>query len=170
MVTKVSRNRLPPGAVTEMPGIYDVSDSVGITAGAARPPNQRDDVLLVQYFLQSIYKVAKLRPLGHLAVDGVYGPMTHYWSLFFMHHIELLSDGQTDIYEEGGNIVPFMRNSQRFSGAAGRSMIFQLNYQFWKTHKGTFDHLERDEPTTPHELKQALLKALESNRKASAAP
>ncbi|HJQ58599.1 MAG TPA: hypothetical protein VJ890_16940 [Vineibacter sp.] len=168
MVMKVSKSRLAPGRLSEMPGIYDLSEPVGISGGRATPPNKRDDVLLVQYFLQSIFKASRVRPLGHMSIDGIYGPMTHYWSLFFMHVVEVLSDGQSNIREEAGNINPFTRNEHKFPiGGGDTSMIFQMNYQFWKLHKTTFAHLERDEPTVPGELKQVLLKSIEANRKAA---
>jgi hypothetical protein len=60
--------------------------------------NATEDVLLVQYFLSKIYQRNTPKPLGRtLLVDGRFGPITHYWILFFREQVRVaggtLKDG-----------------------------------------------------------------------------
>jgi hypothetical protein len=63
--------------------LYSVSHSVGY-----EQDNKTDDVMLVQFLLRKISEYAgAYRPLGRpLAVDGVFGPLTHYWLIFFEYY------------------------------------------------------------------------------------
>jgi hypothetical protein len=56
----------------------DLGDLVG-----QRGSNHRDDVMLVQFLL--LRTLSNDPPLGPpLAMDGLYGPATHYWTLYFI--------------------------------------------------------------------------------------
>src|SRR5262245_42058972 len=108
------------------PVLYDVEHSVGYNA-----TNHHDDVLLLQFRLKGDFERTGRRPLGHLPLDGIFGPVTHYWLLFFQLKIQGLYAKQQKSLDmpEQGNVV-----SLRHPVLAGippeRTMIGQLNGQF----------------------------------------
>lgn len=55
-----------------------------IRAVGADCPNEKEDVKLVQFLLQQIYKMAPAAaPKGVMTVDGICGPITKNWILKF---------------------------------------------------------------------------------------
>ena len=139
----------------KMDVIFDVNNTLGfMNSDGSRPKNSPGDVALVQYLLKSVYSGGGIKPMGNLTVDGVYGPMTHYWSLFFMHHME--EKKYIDVSEKGGNIVPF---HQKFhAGNLDNSMIFQLNHEVYERNFATFNDLEAKDSRFPALAKAGLVK------------
>ncbi len=83
------RNATVHGA--PFPYFYNVNHAVGPSC-----PNQHEDVLLVQYFLKSIYAHPNAAspplhpPAGQgMIVDGVAGPITFYWIKHFQEELKL---------------------------------------------------------------------------------
>lgn len=86
----------------DLPFIYNVRTAVGPNS-----PNQRVEVLLVQYLLKSIFSNAGVTKVGPppsgrpLVVDGVFGPITAEAILHFQHRMKALgmpipTDGRVD--------------------------------------------------------------------------
>lgn len=95
------------------PFFYNVHNSVGLGS-----PNRRDDVLLVQYLLHTIYDRPG-RPNsptgGPLRVDGICGPTTDNYIRFFQQSlnargIQAPIDGRVD--RARGNLVGPRTSSQ----------------------------------------------------------
>lgn len=86
---------------TTLPHIWNVSRAVGKNS-----PNDRLDVLLVQYLLMKVYEDVqhdgRIRPKGNLTLDGVCGPITKNWILKFQLDINqdvpglVSTDGRID--------------------------------------------------------------------------
>lgn len=116
---------------------YDLDGPVGY---AGKCQNLTGDVTLVQYLLAGYYaKCSGGKPLGRLAVDGSFGPMTHYWSIFFQLQVK---QGDTD-FVEMGNFLP--SGASIFGGAAAfYKMIVQLNTKFREVNSALPEDLEKD--------------------------
>jgi hypothetical protein len=124
---------------------YSVDGAVGIGTTTNKP----EDVALVQYLLLGYFRKASLKPLGSMAIDGVYGAKTHYWSLFFY----LVVSGKDDFaFIEKGNFLP--KTDARFGSSSLSSdmMMWQLNAYFRKTNPSAPNDLEND-PGFPAILK-----------------
>lgn len=75
---------------------YNVTFAVGKGC-----PNYKEDVLLVQFFLQRIYKNNMMKaqtPKGAMKVDGKCGPITSNWILKFQ--IDMMNGG-LECYPDG---------------------------------------------------------------------
>jgi hypothetical protein len=78
---------------------YNVTKSVGFGC-----PNEREDTLMVQFFLKRIYQTSAMKqftPKGNLTVDGKVGPVTRNWILKFQLDMRngghyCLADGKMD--------------------------------------------------------------------------
>jgi hypothetical protein len=130
------------GAGATLPVIYTVSDAVGPSA-----PNDRLDVMLVQFFL-SIFAFS-----GRLAVDGQFGPDTYQnvrhfqlrWrQISAQHHMALpaidgrVSPATTMGYRRGNEVVAYT--------------MAALNLQFKTLYPSQFMAL-RQQPDFPEELR-----------------
>ncbi|HKU95928.1 MAG TPA: hypothetical protein VJR58_11655 [Vineibacter sp.] len=157
----VTRYNIDPSGgfnVHGMTKFYDIGNAVGIPVApgdSANPPNERLDVLLVQYMLSRVYEGETFKPTGPLYVDGIFGPLTHYWMLFF--YTELESEVETSMFLERGNFVPFARNAiTRFDNDLGNSLIGLLNVRMFRKVPNIFATLTTSDPRMPHALKRAL--------------
>jgi hypothetical protein len=117
--------------------LYDISGSVGY----GKCVNQKGDVALVQYMLAAIYRKRTMKPLGRMIVDGSFGPMTHYWSLFF----QLETKGRNDRdWVEVGNFLPSGNAKFGDKILSDDKMIVQLNNQLWELYPELEGGLEKD--------------------------
>lgn len=126
--------------------IFDVDHTVGYGA-----TNRTDDVLLVQFLLKGYFRGHNTPPLGQLAVDGIFGPLTHYWSLFFFHSIKGFYEtrGQRLDFKEVGNVGSFRRLSGQ---GLDSTMIGQLNAQFLHRMGASYDF--GTDSTLPGQLRE----------------
>lgn len=109
-------------------------------------PNDPADVAVVQYLLKGcMSKRDGFRPLGNLAVDGVYGPMTHYWSM--VHH----ECYDLDELEGLGSFSP----ASALSLPPSQKAIINLNIVFRELNPGLPGDLEKD-PSFPPILRGKL--------------
>lgn len=119
--------------------------------------NKRDDVMLVQFFLKSL--LAGRSPLGPaIAIDGVFGPTTHYWLLFLMAKAIEDDFGTRYLYRgkmplDGGLMPPDVSQVARFSDAG---LIGYMNEKFRQGEPRRYDRLESD-PAVPAALRKALI-------------
>jgi hypothetical protein len=170
------------GAPPNMHKIYDLTGSVGHSTVAA--DNRHDDVLLVQYFLNKIYRGITIHPVTRLAMDGVFGPITHYWMLHFMAGVR-----SNEVYLHiPGNYTfsPLTKAVELIGGesihggdATGRAgtiakeavdrdaptaawdmflqtWIGQLNFMAYEADPMNFNELTTKDPLMPAYLKRAL--------------
>lgn len=95
-----------------LPYFYNLSRAVG--NGCL---NWEEDTMVVQFFLQRMYRTGKLGPApkGNLKVDGIFGPITRNWILKF----------QLDSKNIGANIFP--------DGVVSTAIDGNLDASFTKT-------------------------------------
>ncbi len=76
---------------TTLPVFYNVVHAVGNVC-----PNQKDDVMLVQYLLISLYEKlpSAVRPKGNIGVTGFCGGATHNWILKFQLDVSSQRPGE----------------------------------------------------------------------------
>lgn len=149
MVTKLDITRIAPA----WPALYDVDRTVGYGA-----VNESDDVLLVQFLLKRYFLRPKLKPLGTMILDGIFGPITHYWLLFFQKSLEHFykEEGATLDLIEYGNVGSF-RDPRLAGRQPTQTMIGQLNGQAGDFYTGDWGKLEKDH-TVPARLRYVLAK------------
>lgn len=148
MVKRVSAEQI--GVLgSDLTHFYDLSDNIGPLKGAY--PNNADDVALVQFFLDDFFFSHPKRPLGKLAIDGVFGPMTHYWCLYFLAMFE---DEKAKNLRDKYNFFVAARGFQ--ANSAKNTLIFQLNRSFNNRHPGGFAKLETENPKFPALVKAKL--------------
>ncbi len=151
------------GPTSEWNVFYDLTASVGRGGKNGLPlVNHRDDVMLVQYMLKKYYKRVNLtfEPLGHLAVDGTFGPMTDYW-MMYLYTWKTLSTLFNDedmgtVKNEFGKYIPPSKHPDIFGSDYQKSMIYKLNVGLWKIHRKDVDKLDKVDPEMPAELRAAL--------------
>src|SRR5262249_26735498 len=124
----------------------------GQWAGQRAAPNNRDDVMLVQFFLKRVYQNSPryLRsPDGVMVIDGIIGPITQRWINRF----------QLDTRNAGRSVrVDGIVNQAHGSVASiSRTVytIIHLNSAFKEAEPAVFDDLE-DDPEVPPELAAAI--------------
>ena len=135
--------------IEQLPVFYNVNQAVG-----ANSPNQKEDVMLVQFLLREIYKggtafePAETVPKGDMKVDGICGPVTKNW----LHKFQL------DVRNRGGNIYA----DNRADKVKGRiSTISCTMYTLIFLNSGVkkvrpdFENLE-SAPDVPNELRPAF--------------
>ncbi len=141
-----------------MTRFYDVTEPVGIPIAPGDPENPANahlDVLLIQYLLEKYYEGEAFRPAGKLLLDGVFGPLTHYWMLFF--YVEMESEDHTTMFQERGNIISWARNGEgRFGNNMSDSLIGLLNHGVFTRHRQTFNELPLKDPKFPPALRHAF--------------
>jgi hypothetical protein len=133
----------------ELPIFYNLNMAVGDNA-----PNMKEDVMLVQFFLQEVYKgrtsfdPPEVPPQGVMKVDGICGPITKNWLLKF----------QLDIRNRGYSIYA----DKRADKVKGRvSSISKTTYTVIYLNAGVkkvrpdFENLE-SAPDVPNELRPAF--------------
>jgi hypothetical protein len=153
------------GPTSEWHVFYDISASVGRGKSGDVLVNYRDDVMLIQYMLRKYYKRGsfKLEPLGHLAVDGIFGPMTDYWMTYLYTYktLETLFNDEDmgTVKNEYGKYVPLSKHPGIFGGEYRKSMMYKLNVGMWKIHRKDVDKLDKIDPEMPAELRAALQRA-----------
>lgn len=119
-------------------------------------PNQRADVMLVQYFLRELYAHPDFiadRPAGVMTIDGRFGPVTALWIDQFQKRLKkrglsVLNDGRVD--PARGELL-FSKGSI----SSERYTIWHLNLSYRKRFQRSHDHLESD-PRVPTELAATL--------------
>jgi hypothetical protein len=141
-----------------MTKFYDVTSAVGIPIAPGDPENPANDyldVLLIQYLLEKYYEGETFRPAGKLLLDGIFGPLTHYWMLFF--YVEMESENETSMFQERGNIISWARNGEgRFGNNMADSLIGLLNHGVFTRHQQTFNELVLKDPKFPPALRHHL--------------
>jgi hypothetical protein len=130
---------------------YNLDQAVGPGA-----PNQRTDVLLVQFFLRELFKQPDLlpdKPPGDLAVDGIFGPVTAQW--INRYQKQLLRKGFS--VQADGRVDPAQGELAFSKGSIShkRYTIWHMNQSYRKRHQQSHNHLERA-PGVPAELAMAL--------------
>lgn len=133
----------------ELPIFYNVNMAVGDNA-----PNMKEDVMLVQFFLQEVYKgrtsfdPPEVPPKGEMKVDGICGPITKNWLLKF----------QLDIRNRG-RAVSADKRADKVKGVV--SSISKTIYTLIFLNAGVkkvrpdFENLE-SAPDVPNELRPAF--------------
>jgi len=125
----------------------------------SREPNNRDDVMLVQYLLRRIYQQGqKADPqfnratgVAQLKIDGLYGPKTQ----------RAIDQFQSELRRNGHNIATdgCVESERGNSSTASIShtgyTISWLNKYFWLLHPNLAPDIRVD-PECPVELKQSL--------------
>ena len=97
---------------------YNVTKAVGYGC-----PNEKEDAMMVQFFLKRIYMHKEMKPLapkGNMTVDGKVGPVTRNWILKFQLDMRngghaCLADGVMDKAgnpENGDNYVASMSHTK----------------------------------------------------------
>lgn len=83
-----------------------------VKAVGSNCPNNRDDVMMVQYMLKNIYvgDKAHAKPPGEMTVDGICGPVTINWILTYqrqlrMSGIPILIDGRIDRIRDKSSFI-----------------------------------------------------------------
>jgi hypothetical protein len=130
--------------------VYDLDGSVGYGQGCK---NLKTDVALVQYLLAGYYAKASKKPLGKLIVDGQFGPITHYWSLFFQ--LDRRAKEADNDYIEMGNFLPISDGQFGSSIISMEKMIVQLNCQFFSVNTHLIGSAEKD-PAFPAILRGTI--------------
>lgn len=120
--------------------LYDISDPIGSKSGCTNSP---DDVALVQFFLAGYFLTDQDRPLGKLSIDGKFGPMTHYWCLYFKDKMEF---GMKKILSDSYNMITQYRS---MGISALSSFMLFLNVQYFNSHRSIFNTLEEKTSTFP---------------------
>jgi hypothetical protein len=125
---------------------FDLDGLVGRAGGSNNHP---DDVMLVQFLLRHALKMSTTPlPLGPpLAMDGLYGPATHYWTLYFMLSFQghsCFTDVRVDPW---GIFCPLGNGRDSF-------LLLALNYVCDVFDRGPDVYLSS--PGFPHLLKQKL--------------
>ena len=131
------RNSTVHGAA--FPYFYNVHRAVG-----PGRPNQHEDVLLVQYFLKSIYDHPNATnpplhpPFGSkMVVDGVAGPITFSWIKHFQ--AELQSRGQSIVVD--GIVNPAVGS---FAGPSGSTYtIVRLSAGFLQARPADYPNISK---------------------------
>lgn len=140
-------------ATKEIP-YYNVDNAVGPGC-----PNQRTDVMLVQFFLHEIYNhpsQMQNRPPGpDIGISGNFDATTAQWILHFQNHVKrvglrVLVDGRVD-HARGEQL-------SRSSISQTQYTITHMNYTYAKRFRQEHNHLERH-PRVPGELKAELVQA-----------
>jgi hypothetical protein len=130
---------------------YNLDQPVGLGA-----PNQRTDVLLVQFFLRELFDHPDLRadkPPGDIAVDGHFGPVTATWISCYQKQLKakgfsVVTDGRVD--PARGELM-FSKGSI----SNERYTIWHMNISFRKRFQRAHDHLEAA-PGVPPDLAVVL--------------
>ncbi|HJQ58613.1 MAG TPA: hypothetical protein VJ890_17010 [Vineibacter sp.] len=168
MVDYIALDPNSPGLPPGMEAFYDISHAVGVPLApgdAGTPPNHRHDVLLIQYMLDKAYEGESLRPMGRMLIDGKFGPITHYWMLFFL--VELESQDETTKFGERANFISFRSHfDKRFSGTFHLSLIGQLNMRIAGKSPIPIHQLAEKDPKFPKEVSQELIRRAKSRLKA----
>lgn len=106
-----------------LPYFYNVVHAVGKNC-----PNQRDDVMLVQYLLYWRYKNVKPKaatPKGEMKVDGICGGVTRNWILKFQ--LDIMFHNHS-IYAD--NRVDRVRNTATLTGSLSKT-VYTLIWLNW---------------------------------------
>ncbi len=124
----------------EQPYFYNVVHAVG-----ANCPNQRDDVMMVQYMLRNQYvgEKAVLKPSGEMKVDGICGPITINWILTYQKQLRM---GGNSVLIDGR--VDRIRNTSTFMGSISKTRytLYSLNYTLWETNNKAYMELPMHVP------------------------
>ncbi len=132
--------------------IYDLDSSVGLNSDNKHLQNLAPDVMLLQFMFQQTFSGLGIAPPGQpLAVDGKFGPLTHYWILYFQ--MIKRHNGKEHGSDDDGFVGPFHRfcSQQGWLAEPGKSTIFALNYQLQKRFPN-FDKLH-EHPAFPAMLR-----------------
>lgn len=135
----------------KFPFFYDVDRVVGYNGN-----NQFADILLVQFLLKTHYTGVSKAPLGRMVCDGKFGPITHYWLLFFYHDIKAdwVREGKSWNAVEVGNVMS-IRDPRASGLGPGHTMIGQLNAMVQKFEPEIFNNM-RKHPAVPAGLRDAF--------------
>jgi len=130
--------------------IYNLDDNVGRFM-----PNNRQDVLLVQFFLREImnHPDSKAgRPPGNdISVDGLFGNQTETWIYAFQNLVK--SKGLRVMVDGKVNTAPSDYKA-RFGGGIGYT-IFHLNGTYRRRWRTDHDYLDKC-ARVPVELRAAV--------------
>jgi hypothetical protein len=134
--------RLYAGVEATLPVIYTVSDAVGPSA-----PNDRLDVMLVQYFLR-MFTFS-----GNLALDGQFGPDTYQKIRMFQQQWRRISARHHQaLTAVDGRVSPAPTMGYRRGNEVVAYTMAALNYQFRLLYPAQFMALLQ-QPNLPEELR-----------------
>jgi hypothetical protein len=114
---------------------YNLVNAVGSNC-----PNNRDDVMMIQYMLKHLYvgEMAPHKPSGEMTVDGICGPVTINWILTYqrqlkMIEIQVLIDGRIDR----------IRDKSSFLGSISNTYytLAYLNNDLWEYNPTAYERL-----------------------------
>jgi hypothetical protein len=106
-----------------LPVFYNVVQAVGKNC-----PNNRNDVLLVQYLLYWVYKNVippEAKPNGEMKIDGICGGITNNWILKFQ--LDVLYNGHSI---QADNRIDRIRNKESFDGSLSGT-VYTLGWLNW---------------------------------------
>jgi hypothetical protein len=132
---------------------YNVNSAVGYGC-----PNEKEDAMMVQFFLKRLYMTELMKPdtpKGNMTVDGKVGPVTRNWILKFQLDMknrgnDCFPDG---IMDKAGN--PNNANNQTAAIARTRYTIRLLNNGLRKLDSAVYKSLPTH-PEVPPELRAAF--------------
>ena len=133
---------------------YNVTKAVGYGC-----PNDKEDAMMVQFFLKRIYQTAIMKaktPKGEMTVDGKVGPITRNWILKFQLDMRNGGYGCTvdGVMDKAGNPA----NGDNFVASISRTMytIRLLNNGLRKLDSALYKTLPTN-PEVPAELRVAFI-------------
>ena len=130
--------------------MYDLDAGVGMDLNNEALENRPTDILLLQFMFQQVFAGLGISPPGSaLATDGKFGPLTHYWILYF----QMCKRHSATPTDDDGFVAPFHEHASErgWIAAPDRSTMFALNYQLQK-RLPNFDKLP-EHPALPAMLR-----------------
>ena len=130
---------------------YDLYYPVGFTHPGGANLNYKPDVAFVQFLLKGIFETNhKNKPLNKIGVDGVFGPSTHYWIMYFQHSMRFKYN---KLFPEDGYVANYNDALLTQYPAFQYSMIGLLNSYYRRANPSVdFFQLEKS-PFLPPVLK-----------------
>ncbi len=132
---------------------YNVTKAVGYGC-----PNEKEDAMMIQFFLKRIYQTKEMKPYtpkGAMAVDGKVGPVTRNWILKFQLDMRngghaCLADG---VMDKAGN----PQNADNYVSSISRTKyaVRLLNNGLRKLDETLYKTLPTN-PEVPAELRAAF--------------
>ena len=133
---------------------YNVTKAVGYGC-----PNEKEDAMMVQFFLKRIYTTEIMKPYtpkGNMTVDGKVGPITRNWILKFQLDMKNIGNDcfPDGIMDKAGN----SNNADNHTSAISRTRytIRLLNNGLRKLDSAMYKTLPTN-PEVPAELRAAFM-------------
>lgn len=132
---------------------YNVTRAVGYGC-----PNDREDAMMVQFFLKRIYQTKEMKPMtpqGAMTVDGKIGPVTRNWILKFQ--LDMRNGGYACYADGVINKAGNPENADNYVSSLSRTKytIRLLNNGLRKLDSKVYETLPTN-PEVPAELRAAF--------------